>query len=119
MLEVEATVVATKRTVTHVIARHAKGLTAEQIRRAVREMEKLKTHPREEAANRFLLSPGRAGVSRSCRRELRRVLGELLDGFEAGLESRDPEAIARHREGWNSSCRCTTRPATTRRGTRE
>jgi hypothetical protein len=26
------------------------------------------------------------------------VLGDLLDGFETGLESRNPEAIARHRE---------------------
>ena len=47
---------ATKRTVTHVITRHAKGLTEEQVRAAVRAMEKLKAHPREEAENRFLLA---------------------------------------------------------------
>ncbi|MDB5307334.1 MAG: hscC [Gemmataceae bacterium] len=97
VLEVEATVVATKRKVTHVIARHAKGLSEEQVRRAVREMEKLKAHPREEAVNRFLLARAER-VYKELAVEARRVLGALLDGFEAGLESRDPEAIGRHRE---------------------
>ena len=79
------------------IARHAKGLTEEQVRRAVREMEKLKAHPREEAANRFLLARAER-VYKELPAELRRDLGELMDGFEAGLESRDPGAIARHRQ---------------------
>jgi molecular chaperone HscC len=97
VLEVEATVVATQRTVAHVIARHAVGLTEEQIRRAVRDMEALKAHPREEAANRFLIARAER-VFRELTADLRRVLGDLLDGFEAGLESRNPGAIARHRE---------------------
>jgi molecular chaperone HscC len=97
VLEIEATVVATKRIVTHVIARHAKGLSEEQVRRAVREMAKLKTHPREEAANRYLLTRAER-VFKELPAELRRVLGDLMDGFEVGLESRDPEAIARYRE---------------------
>jgi molecular chaperone HscC len=97
VLEVEATVVATNKTVTHVIARHARGLTEEQVRRAVREMEKLKAHPREEAVNRFLLARAER-VFKELPADLRRALGDLLDGFEAGLESRDPEAIDRHRQ---------------------
>jgi molecular chaperone HscC len=96
VLEVEATVLATKRTVSHVIARHANGLTEEQVRRAVREMAKLKAHPREESANRFLLARAER-VYKELAAGPRRVLGELMDGFEAGLESRHPEAIARHR----------------------
>jgi molecular chaperone HscC len=100
VLEVEATVVSTKRKVTHVIARHAKGLTEEQVRRAVREMEKLKAHPREEAVNRFLLARAER-VFKELPADLRRALGELLDGFEAGLETRDPEAIAKHQEALN------------------
>ncbi len=96
VLEVEATVVTTRRTVAHVIARHARGLTEEQVRRAVREMGKLKAHPREEAGNRFLLARAER-VYKELPGDLRRVLGDLMDGFEAGLESRDPAAIDRHR----------------------
>lgn len=36
-------------------ARHAHEMSQEQVAQAVREMEKLKTHPREKAANRFLI----------------------------------------------------------------
>jgi molecular chaperone HscC len=97
VLEVEATVVATKKTVTHVIAKHAKGMTEDQIRRAVRDMEKLKAHPRDEEANRFVLLRAER-VYKELAAELRSVLGLLLDGFESALESRDKDAIARHRE---------------------
>ncbi len=97
VLEVEATIVATKRKITHVIAKHAKGLTEEQIRRAVRDMEKLKAHPRDEAVNRFLLARAER-VYKELPAELRRTLGDLLDGFEAGLDTRDREVIDRHRQ---------------------
>ena len=55
VLEVEATIVATKQTVSHVIARHAQGMTDAQIRAAVAAMAKLKAHPRDEEVNRFVL----------------------------------------------------------------
>jgi molecular chaperone HscC len=97
VLEVEATILATKKAVTHVIAKHAKGMSEEAIRRAVRDMEKLKSHPREEEANRFLLLRAER-VFKELSAELRQMLGVLLDGFEAALESHDPEAIGRHRE---------------------
>ena len=45
VLEVEATIVETKKLVSHVVARHARGLSAKQIAEAVKQMEKLKTHP--------------------------------------------------------------------------
>jgi len=96
VLEIEATVVATKRKVSHVIAKHAKGLTEEQIRKAVKAMEKLKTHPREEAVNRFVIARAER-LYKELPAELRQHLGELLDGFESGLQSQDPEAIERHR----------------------
>jgi molecular chaperone HscC len=97
VLEVEATVAATKRKFTHVITRHAKGLSPESIEKAVRAMEALKTRPREEAANRYLLRRaerlfGEVGADE------RATLGELLDGFEAALELGDAPAIERHRE---------------------
>ncbi len=97
VLEVEATVVATKRTVTHVITRNAKGLTEEQVRAAVRAMEKLKAHPREEAENRFLIARAER-VFKELSSDLRRALGELMDGFEAALESQEPVAIESNRE---------------------
>jgi len=97
VLEVEATVVATKKTVTHVIARHAKGMNDEQVRRAVLNMAKLKTHPRDEETNRFLLLRAER-VFKELASELRQTLGMLLDSFEAALESRNPETIAANRE---------------------
>jgi molecular chaperone HscC len=97
VLEVEATVAATKRKFTHVVTRHAKGLSPDAVAKAVQAMEALKTSPREEAANRYLLRRaerlyGEVGADERSR------LGELLDGFEAALELNDGPAIQRHRE---------------------
>jgi molecular chaperone HscC len=97
VLEVEATVVATKRTVTHVIARHARGMTDAQVRAAVAAMAALKAHPRDDEVNRFLVLRAER-VFKELPAELRDALGGLLDGFEAALEKQDPAAIARHRE---------------------
>jgi molecular chaperone HscC len=97
VLEVEATVAATKRKFTHVITRHAKGLSPDAIAKAVRAMEALKTRPREEAANRYLLRRAERLFGEIGADE-RTTLGELLDGFEAALELGDVPAIERHRE---------------------
>ncbi len=97
VIEVEATIVATKKTVSHVIARHAKGLSEAAIRKAVRDMEKLKTHPRDEEKNHYLLSRAER-LYKELAAAPRRHLGALIDGFEAALESREPDAIGRHRE---------------------
>jgi molecular chaperone HscC len=98
VLEVEATVEATKKTVSTVITRHAKSaMTAEQIRQAVRDMAKLKTHPREESTNRYLLQRAER-LYQELGTEEREYLGRLLDGFEASLSMRDEEAIRANRE---------------------
>jgi molecular chaperone HscC len=98
VLEVEATVLANKKKVATVITRHARGgMTAEEIRAAVREMEKLKTHPREEAVNRYLLQRAER-LYQELGTEERDWLGRLLDGFESALGLRDPEAIRANRE---------------------
>jgi molecular chaperone HscC len=96
VLEVEATIVATKKKVNHVITRHTRGLSQQQIQRALQEMAKLKTHPREEAVNRFLLRRAER-LYQELSREGRATLGMLLDGFEAALGLQDAEAIERHR----------------------
>jgi len=97
VLEVEATVVETQQKVTHVVTRHARGLTAEQIGQAVKDMTKLKTHPRSEAANRFLLRRAER-LYMELPVEEREVLSHLLDGFEGSLDLQQPEVIERHRE---------------------
>jgi molecular chaperone HscC len=97
VLEVEATVIATKKTTTLVIARHAHGMSDDQIKQAVREMGKLKTHPRDEETNRFLLLRAER-LYKELPVELRQSLGMILDGFEFALEAREASAIARYRE---------------------
>jgi molecular chaperone HscC len=97
VLEVEATVVATGKKVTHVIAKHAHGMTEAEIRAAVAAMAKLKTHPRDEEANRFVLLRAER-VFKELPTDLRDALGRLLDGFEAALGRQDPGLIAEHRQ---------------------
>jgi molecular chaperone HscC len=92
VLEIEATVVKTGRKYTHVIAKHAKGLSPKEIEAAIAAMQKLKTHPREESVNRFLLR--RAGrLYEELSLTERQRLGDMLDGFEAALSEGDPAVI--------------------------
>lgn len=94
MLEVEATVVETRHKTTHVIARHARGMSARQIAKAVQAMESLKRHPREESGNRLLIRRAER-IFKELSPGERDMLGQLLDSFEGALSDRDPEAIAR------------------------
>lgn len=95
VLEVEAMILETQKKVTHVVTRHVKGLTAEQVKAAVQEMAKLKAHPREEQANRYLLRRAER-LYKELSQDQRTRLSELLDGFEAALEMRNADVIARH-----------------------
>ena len=96
VLEVEATVVETQRAVTHVVTRYAKGLTPDQVKAAVKEMARFKTHPREEQGNRLLLRRAER-VYQELATDAREELGQLLDGFEAALALQDAAVIDRHR----------------------
>lgn len=97
VLEVEATVVATNRKMSHVITRHARGLTADEVAAALREMAALKMHPRDESLNRFLILRAER-IYQVLPLAERRYLDELLTGFEEALELRDGAAIAANRE---------------------
>jgi molecular chaperone HscC len=97
VLEVEAIIVLTKKKVSHVITRYARGMSGEQVNRAVKEMNKLKTHPRDEQVNRYLLRRAER-LYQELPRDSREALGDLLDGFEAVLNLRDVEAIERFRD---------------------
>ena len=92
VLEVEASVVATGKRVNHVITKYARDLTPAQIRQAVRDMEKLKVHPREEEENRFLLRRAERLFQELGKYE-REQISQLLDEFEAALSSQEPEPI--------------------------
>lgn len=96
VLEIEATIVATKKRVTHVITRHAKGLSEAQVAQAVAEMSMLKSHPREEAVNRFIIRRAERLYQELPLSERRR-LDALITGMEEALELRDPAAIASNR----------------------
>jgi molecular chaperone HscC len=92
VLEVEATVVETQKKTSIVITKHARGLNDDQIAQAVQEMQQLKTHPREETANRFLLKRAER-VYRELPLMERERLSDLMDGFEAALELREEEEV--------------------------
>jgi molecular chaperone HscC len=96
VLEVEAVVLETRQKFTHIITKHAKGLTPDQVRRAVDDMKALKTHPREETVNRFLLRRAERVYQELSPIERDR-LSQMLDGYEEALESRDSDAIQKFR----------------------
>jgi molecular chaperone HscC len=96
VLEVEATVVQTQQKTTHVVTKYAHGLSASEIADAVRAMARLKTHPRDETANRLLLRRAERTI-KELLHEQRQILTQLLDGFEEALALHDKEAIERHR----------------------
>ncbi|MBL8797500.1 MAG: molecular chaperone HscC [Planctomycetia bacterium] len=97
VLEVEATVVETGQKFSHVVTKHARGLNVDQVQQAVKDMNKLKTHPREDSANRFLLKRAER-VYQELSLEGRDLLTRLLDGFEEVLELQDKEAIEKFRK---------------------
>lgn len=97
VLEVEATVVETGKLINHVITRLSRNLTDKDIARAVAEMQHLKTHAREETANRYTLRRAERIYQELPARE-RDVLGQMLDGFETALDGGDKTVIERHRE---------------------
>ncbi|MBD3672436.1 MAG: Hsp70 family protein [Planctomycetaceae bacterium] len=97
VLEVEAMVLETKEKFQHVVTRYARGMSQRQIDDAIRSMENLKKHPREESANRYLLKRSERLYSELPWGE-REQLDLMLKGFEEAIELQDEELIARHRE---------------------
>lgn len=96
ILEVEATIVATGIKFSHIVTRHAKGLTPEQIRASLSAMQFLKTHPREERKNRYLLKRAERVYQELPPLE-RGNLDQVLHQFEQALEVGDSQLIDRYR----------------------
>jgi molecular chaperone HscC len=97
VLEVEATVVASNKKTQLVLTNHSRGMTADSIERAIQEMQSLKTHPRDDARNRFLIKRAERIYQELPLIEKSR-LEDLMDGFETALQSQDPESVQRFRE---------------------
>jgi molecular chaperone HscC len=97
ILEVEISLHNTERTEHLVIEQRPGKLSAEQIKRSRKEMEKLKFHPKDGLPNRIALDRAEAlyveltGPSRG-------ELGEAIASFRAILEQQDPKAIDEFRE---------------------
>lgn len=96
VLEVEAMVLETKDKFQHVVTRYARGMNQQQVNQAIQAMAELKTHPREESLNRYLLKRSERLYSELPLIE-REHLDIILRGFEEALEIQDDELIARHR----------------------
>ena len=92
VLEVEVTVVKTKKTKRLVITKHASHMSKKEIDKAIAAMEKLKIHPREKTANRFAVKRAER-LFQELPSFLRDELGMYLDAFEAALDSQNPSEI--------------------------
>lgn len=92
VLEVEATIVASGTKAAFVVTRHARDLSEKQLTKAVEKMQDLKTHPREETQNRYLLRRADR-LYRELTDDHRMLLESLISGFEEALEMQDPAAI--------------------------
>ncbi len=97
ILEVDVTIVATGKRCSHVVTRHASHLSDADLLEALAKMQTLKTHPRDEADNRHLLSWGER-VFRELPQAERRVLEDLLGGFERALEDQDRAQVEMYRD---------------------
>ncbi len=97
ILEVEVSVVSTGKKCTHVVTRFAGHLSEKQVTQALSQMQALKIHPREDAANRHVLVWAER-VFREIALQERDRLDQLLTGFEHALEEQDQALIASYRE---------------------
>ncbi len=92
VLEVESTIVETQTVTQLVLTNDRKPMSEAEVKLAVAAMQKLKTHPREETANRFAIKRAER-LYQELPSELRTSLGQMLDYFEIVLENQNPDEI--------------------------
>jgi molecular chaperone HscC len=97
VLEVEATVVSTKKTRRLIIEGNPGALTAEQIEERMNALRKLKVHPRDDQEN-FAFKARLAAAYENALGESRNRVGELVLAFERALHTQDIRHIAEIRE---------------------
>jgi molecular chaperone HscC len=101
ILEVEMTILSTKKKIAMVIERNPGQLTEAEIVRAQKAMQRLKFHPREALPNTTALARADA-LYVELSGEGRDVLGHLIARFRAALETQDPRAIEQMRAALTS-----------------
>ncbi|KCZ98875.1 molecular chaperone [Hyphomonas polymorpha PS728] len=92
ILEVEATPVATKKTLRLVIEGTPGTMTRAEIDKRLKELAALKIHPRDEQENAAIIARLRAAYENSLG-ELRQQIGHILAQFEAVLHTHDKRQI--------------------------
>lgn len=101
ILEVEATVAATKKTSSIVIDRSRGGMSQGELDQARKAMKRLKFHPRDSLPNRTALARADAlhaeltGVERD-------ILARGIQSLRLALESQDPSSIDHLRTALNT-----------------
>ncbi|MCE9605364.1 MAG: molecular chaperone HscC [Planctomycetia bacterium] len=96
VIEVEATIVKSGKKYSHVVTRHAQGMSPEQIAKAVAAMKTIKVHPREDSVNRFLLQRAER-LYQELPAPDRDRMDRVLHQFESALELGDPRQIEEQR----------------------
>jgi len=96
VIEVEATIVKSGKKYSHVVTRHARGMTPEQVDKAVAAMKTIKVHPREDSVNRFLLQRAER-LYQELPAPDRDRMDRVLHQFETALELGDPRQIEEQR----------------------
>lgn len=97
ILEVETTINVTQKKQVLVLEQTAGRMTAAQLKNALKEMERLKVHPREMLPNQTVLARADAlfvELTGSARREM----GTMIAVFRTALDSQDREPIDEARE---------------------
>ncbi len=101
ILEVEAVAPASGVKSTYVMTRHAKNMSESQLQAAIRKLQDLKTDPREDQGNRYLLKKADR-IYREVSLDLKKLLESLIAGFEESLVLQDPSAIEMNKSALES-----------------
>jgi molecular chaperone HscC len=97
LLDVDVTVLSTKRQMNLVIEGNPGVLTAAEVAERLAKLGKLKIHPRDEAQNIAVVSRAKR-VFEEHLGLMRTRIGEMLDGFMAIVEGQDADRIREARE---------------------
>jgi molecular chaperone HscC len=94
LLEVEATVLSTKLKKSLIIENAPGSMTSMEIANRLKELEKIKIHPRENVENKLIIARGERLYQESLG-DKRQYIADILSKFEAILETQNPKEISK------------------------